>query len=410
MSETPADRASFRRLVATQFLTVFNDNAFKQTVLLLALGAEGLGGDPQARAGLVFALPFLLFAVFAGDLADRIDKRRLVLACKLAEVGVMLLAALALASGSLGFGMLTLFLMGAQSAFLGPAKYGILPELVPPRRLNSANGIFQASVIGGILLGTGCAGFLKQGLGTRLWIAPLVFALLAGWGARIAAGIRPGGAADPARRLRFHPAARLREGFRRMREIPGLRRVVLGHGLFWMVGGTLLFAWNEMGARILRVDAGWWSAGLALLTLAMGLGSLLAGRLSRGRPRPAQILLGGSMMSLGFAAVALGPRDPAFVLAATLLANFFAAFYLVPLNTLLQERPAPADRGRIQGSSQTVDWICIVGASLLKEGLSGLGVDAAWTFLVLALLMGAATLLFLGVGPRLASREPRRRS
>ncbi|MDP6129433.1 MAG: hypothetical protein QGH77_07485, partial [Planctomycetota bacterium] len=102
---------SFRLLVLTQFLTVFNDNAFKQTVLLLALANQDMGGDPQARAGLVFALPFLLFAVFAGDLADRTSKRNLLLYTKWVEAGVMALATYSLWRGDLALGMAALFLM-----------------------------------------------------------------------------------------------------------------------------------------------------------------------------------------------------------------------------------------------------------------------------------------------------------
>ncbi|RMH03435.1 MAG: MFS transporter [Planctomycetota bacterium] len=385
---------SFRFLTAAQFLTVFNDNAFKQTVLKLALASSVLGGDPQARAGLVFALPFLLFAVLAGDLADRVSKRTVVLAAKWAEVGVMLLAAAALGLGSLPLGLAALFLMGAQSAFLGPAKYGLLPELVPDPQLSRANGVFQASVVAGIVIGTGCIDFVRVALGPRLWLAPLGFALLAFLGALLARGIEPVPAADPDRRLRLDPFARLRAGLRRAATVPGLRRAMFGRALFYHAGAVLLFAWNEMGERLLEVDPRWWTAGLGALTLAMGLGSWLAGRLSGGAPRPGFAVLGAVAMGTGFLAAGLGPRSPGFVLAVMLAANAFSGFYLVPLMTLGQQLPPPADRGRIQGACQMLDWIGIVAASLAKEAMTRFGLDALDVLVVLGLefLLAAALL------------------
>jgi len=388
---------SFLRLVGAQFLTVFNDNAFKQIVLLLAVaqGTELLGSDGQASAGLVFALPFLLFAVFAGDLADRYSKRHVVILTKWAEAGVMLLAAAALAVGSMPLGLAALFLMGAQSAFLGPAKYGMIPELVDDAELSRANGVFNAWVVGGILLGMGLSGFLVTGLGDEgLWLAPLGFCVVALLGAELARRIRPLPPADPGRPLRLNPLLRLRDGLRLAAAIPGLRGCMLGRSLFYHVGAVVLFAWNEMGSAILEVPEDWWTAGLATLTVSLGAGSYLAGRLSKGRPRPGLTVASAAAMGLGFLTVALGPRDPWFILAVMLGTNFFTGMYLVPLMTLIQRLPPEADRGRIQGASQMIDWIFIVAASLAKISMTWLGLDAVQVFLVLgAELLLAATLL-----------------
>lgn len=394
---------SFRRLTETQFLTVFNDNAFKQTLLLLAASEPAasalLGGDPQARAGLVFALPFLLLAVFAGDLADRLPKPRLIVATKWAEAGVMLLAAAGLGLGSLPVGLLALFLMGAQSAFLGPAKYGVIPELVARPLLSRANGVFQAFVLGGVLLGTGSAGFIRSALGERLWIAPLVYAGLAVLGARLALRIEAVPAADPGRRLRWNPLLRLADGLRRAAQVPGLRAAMIGRGLFFHVGTIFVFAWNEMGVRLLGAPESWWTAGLASLTVSMAAGSYLAGRWSRGRPRPGFAPLGAAAMACGFVVVALVPRAPWPVFATLLAANFFSGFFLVPLMTLLQQLPADRDRGQVQGACQMIDWLFIVAGSLVKELLSRLGLDAIQTFPILAGIL-AATAAGLRTLPR----------
>jgi len=394
---------SFRRLTLAQFLTVFNDNAYKQVLLLLAVAQDSQGSDLQARAGFLFAAPFLLFAVMAGDLADRFSKRSVVLAAKGAEVGIMLLGALALARGVFAPAAAVLLLTGVQSAFLGPAKYGILPELVPGPALARANGLFQLTVLVGILVGTGSAGLIKTVLEGRLWIAGLFFAGIALLGTWAAAGIRPLPAADPGRRIRWNVLVRMKGELRRAAGTPGLLAAMLGHATFFMVGGVVLFAWNEMGSRILEVGEGLWSLGLASLSLSLALSCLLAGHLSRSRLRLDLVPLGGVLLGLSFLAVGLGPREPGFILGALFLGNLAAGLYLIPLRTLIQELPADADKGRTLGTSQLLDWTFILGSSALKELMHAFSIDAVATFLVLAGLMIPVSLL---VGGRTRAGRP----
>ena len=391
--------SSFRLLLFTQFLTVFNDNAFKQVVLLMALSANDLGGDPQARAGLVFALPFLIFLVFAGDLADRISKRHLLIWTKWVEAGVMALASFALWKHDLNLGLLALFLMGAQSAFLGPAKYGIVPELVSESALTKANGSLQASVMIGILLGTGAAGFFRGQFGEDLWIAGLFFTGVAIVGALSAKHIEAVPAADPARKLRFNPFNRFASGLRLAKASKSLLPAIIGHGLFWLVGGLGLFAWNEVGLKVLQVDEGLWTAGLASLSLSIGIGSLVAGNICKEKPRAWLTTLGASAMTLGYAAIALGPNSPWFIWGCSLMSNFFMGFYLVPLKSFIQKIPANHEKGRLQGTSQMIDWIFILGASLVKETLSMFDIGGTDTFMVMA-----ATMLIAAISSYYLSR------
>jgi len=378
---------SFRSLTLAQFLTVFNDNAYKQVLLLMAVAQDSRGADLQARAGFLFAAPFLLFAVMAGDLADRFSKRSVVLAAKGAEVAIMLLGALALARGIFSPAAAVLLLTGIQSAFLGPAKYGILPEIVPGPALARANGLFQLTVLVGILVGTGSAGLIKTALEGRLWIAGLFFAGIALTGTWAARGIRPLPAADPGRRIRWNVLTRMKGELARAARIPALLPAMLGHATFFLVGGVVLFAWNEMGTRILAVGEGLWSLGLASLSLSLAMSCLLAGHLSRKKLRLDLVPLGGILLGLAFLAVGVGPREPWFILGALFLGNLFAGLYLIPLRTLIQELPTGADKGRTLGTSQLLDWTFILAASGLKELLHALSIDAIATFLVLAGLL-----------------------
>lgn len=385
-------RVSFRQLVGTQFLTVFNDSVFKQTVLLLAVSgvdAQASGTqepvvDWQALGGLIFAIPFLIFAVFAGDCADRFSKRSVLIKTKQAEIAVMLLSAAAFATGNFYFVLGILFLMGTQSAFLGPAKYGIVPELVKRKDLAQANGWMQGSVLVGIILGTGTAGFLKEGLQNSLWTEGIGLAILAVVGLRMARGIESVPAADPIRSLRLNPFAGLGAGLRAAAQYPPLVSVLVANSVFWLTGALVLLAWNEMGERILHVSQGIWSAALGMLTLSQAVGAMLAGRLSRDRLRIDLVAWGGLALSTALLAVALGPRNPWFVFSVLLAGNFFSSFYLIPLQTLIQDLPKENERGLLMGTNQMLNWIFIVAASGLKIALSASGFDATDTFYVIS--------------------------
>ena len=150
-------RKGFSALVFTQFLGAFNDNLYKMIVSLLAVGAAievGSVGAYLSAASIVFILPYLLFSGYAGFIADRIDKRTVLIAGKVFEIAVMAMAFAALVIGRIEFLFATLFLMAVQSTFYSPAKYGILPETLPATLLSRANGVLEMSRYIAVILGT----------------------------------------------------------------------------------------------------------------------------------------------------------------------------------------------------------------------------------------------------------------
>lgn len=383
---------TFSLLVCTQFLTVLNDSLFKQTVLLLAIGAVG-SIHAQALASATFSIPFVLFAVIAGDCADRYSKRDQVVWCKFAEMVVMLLAAAALYSGDFPLLLGVVFLMGMQSAFLGPAKYGLLPELASAQGLPRANGILQASVLAAILLGTGSAGHValddRRGLA---WVA-VGMALLAGVGLLLALRMARLPAAKPDRSIRWDPLRRLVQGMRDAGRYPGLRASMLGHAVFWLTGSWLLLAWNEFlskdedGVAAITVDPGTWSLGLACLSLFMAIGAIAAGFcLRRGLPRwmPLASAVG---MAIGFLAAGLLEPDAWTLFLCLGAASFFSGGYLIPLRSLMQKLPKHSEVGATLGTAQMLDFLLITIAALCRRPLADWGVDAQRLLLSCAVLM-----------------------
>ena len=174
--------ARFLPLFATQFLGAFNDNVFKNALLvLIAFGALGSGGVVPALmvnlcAG-VFILPFFLFSASAGRLADGLDKAAIARATKLLEVVVMLLGGAGFIAGSLPLLLLALFLMGLQSTLFGPVKYALLPQHLQAQELMRGNGWIEAGTFIAILLGT-VGGGLLAALGQDAAIATAIVCVL----------------------------------------------------------------------------------------------------------------------------------------------------------------------------------------------------------------------------------------
>ncbi len=155
----------FLPLFVTQFLGAMNDNVFKNAFVILAL--YGIAGMDSADAQVlvtvaagVFILPYFLFSATAGQLADAMDKATLIRRIKLAEIAVMALGVVGLHLAEPYLLMAVLFLMGAQSAFFGPVKYGILPNHLSEEELVGGNGLIEAGTFLAILVGTIAGGLI----------------------------------------------------------------------------------------------------------------------------------------------------------------------------------------------------------------------------------------------------------
>ena len=169
----------FLGLTLVQFLTALNDNILKST-LSFALAAGGiwggmLGPGGQAWAAYGLTIPFILLSGFSGRLTDRFGMRTMVRGVKMLEVFVALLALLAFLKGSVIIGLAAMLLLGMQSSFFGPSKYGLIPALIRPRDLPKANGITSMATNVAVILGMLAGGpIYEHWLGDPVRIDPLV--------------------------------------------------------------------------------------------------------------------------------------------------------------------------------------------------------------------------------------------
>ena len=353
---------SFRAFVGAQFLGAFNDNLFKQLIALLAAATLFPGQDKQGIAFAVFALPFVLFSGMAGDLSERYSKRSIIWRMKVAEIFIMLAAIWALQTANWYFLLATLFVMGAQSAFFGPSKYGVMPELLPPERLIPANSTvamttFLAALFGGALAGPLLDWFGPGAQVSRMWLPGLFCVVFAIVGTAFARFIAPVPATRPDLVVSMNPFGSLPSTIRRLRSEKGLFRIVVLYSLFWFDSAVINQAINGMGRPgYLDVPIDQkkeLSFLLALISVGIIIGSFAARFLARRLPLSRLVLAGGTVM-VAMQALLLcvgtvfhrGDGAHAFAGAVLLVTGIAGALFVVPLQSYLQDGPPPGMRGQ----------------------------------------------------------------
>jgi acyl-[acyl-carrier-protein]-phospholipid O-acyltransferase/long-chain-fatty-acid--[acyl-carrier-protein] ligase len=405
----PSFRHPLRGLLTAQFFGAFNDNAWKLLVALLAIrqvtadvGPTGpafeAGSQTQATiAFVVFTLPLMLFSIVAGVLADRMSKRTVIVSMKVVEVALMTAGALALwinpAGGSLP--LIVLAGMGVHSAFFSPAKYGILPELLPYEQLSMGNGLLKMWTFFAIIAGTTSGGILLEYSYTAPWLAGLALTVFAAVGL-VAAWTVP------------HVAAARSEGGVKRTLIVAweairadrLLRLAIGINIiFWTIAS--LFSQDMLiyaKSRLALSDA---LSGLplAVLAIGIGIGSILAGRLSASKIEIGLIPPGSVGMVGGLSALGLMSPSLTGALAVMGVLGVSSGFINVPINALIQWR-TPADRrGAVIALGNTFMFGGVLAGSLGAGLLSQIGLSASDILLACAAIALAGTLLVFWLMP-----------
>ena len=397
MSNAPAPSAATRSpllgLLVAQFFGAFNDNAFKMIVVLLAIGAAQAGDEAAKQwaatlAMVVFTLPMMLGSLPAMALGDRVGKRSIVVWTKGVEVALMALGTLALTVAPTGWLPLAVLAgMGATSALFSPAKYGILPEILPHDRLTAANGQLEAASFLAIILGTVSGGALKEWAGPELWLAGALLTVLAalGFGAAfMLPKVNASGAAEPFRVV--VPAA-----WRTLRSDRPLWLATLGSVVFWGIASLLGQDVLVYAKQVLALGDDWAGLPYALFAVGIGAGALLAGRISKGKVETGLIPLGS--IGLALAAAAMGAFEPRLFGTCALMAVLGTAsgFVVVPLNALVQWRAPAARRGAIIALVNGLAFAGILAGNLGCLGLASLGATSASILLVAAAFIIAGT-------------------
>ncbi|HEY6260384.1 MAG TPA: MFS transporter, partial [Nitrospiraceae bacterium] len=406
MTNTPHN--PLRGLLIAQFCGAFNDNAWKLMVALLAIrqATAQLTPGPEMETAaqtqtaitfIIFTLPLMLLSLVGGTLADRLSKRTVIISIKVVEVCLMSAGTVALWLNPAG-GILPLIVlcgMGAHSALFGPSKYGILPELIPHERLAAGNGLLEVWTFAAILTGTAAGGFLLQTADVQVWMAPLVLAALSVIGLVAAFGIPH----VPAARSTGGVGSTIRGAWAAIQTERLLRLAIPGEIFFWTIAS--LFAQNVLvyAKAVLHLSDAKSGLPLTLLSVGIGVGAILVGRLSQKRIEYGLIPLGalGASLALSLLGALTPPLFGTFLILAFL--GISCSFIFVPLNAILQWRSPFDRRGAVISFSNTCVFTGILLGSLGGGALASAGFSTSSIFLVTAGVTIGGTLWALWLMP-----------
>ena len=408
----------------TQLLGAFNDNVYKNALIILlafhaaslsSLGANTLSNLAQA----LYILPFFLFSATAGQIADKLEKSFLMRLVKLAEIGIMVLGAAGLYTRSLSLLMTALFLMGVHSTVFGPVKYAFLPQHLRQEEIVGGNGLVEMGTFLAILLGTLLGGYLIAG-GSAGPAAATVVAL-AVLGYLTSRRVPHSPAAAPNLAVSWNP---LSETWRILKFMRGNRPVflsVLGISWFWFLGAMYLSQFPVYTKDILFGKEEVVSVLLAVFSMGVGIGSLLCERLSGRRVEIGLVPFGSIGLTVFgvdfyFAGTGLAVHAPVgagdflwnpahwHILADLALIGIFGGFYIVPLYTLIQTRSEASHRSRIIAGNNILNALFVVCAAVAAIALLDLGLSIPQLFLSAALFNAIVAIYIYTLVPEFLMR------
>ena len=397
----------FAPFFCTQALGAFNDNAFRNALVMLVAFHMGLGERTVALytnlAPALFILPYFLFSASAGQLAEKFEKSRIIRYVKLFEIAAMVLACWGLYLHEVGLLLVVLFLMGVHSTVFGPIKYAILPQALAPAELIGGNALVETGtqlamlsglIVGSALMEVGPSGPLLAG-------GALVAVAVTGWLA--SRHIPPAPATAPGLRFNWNPVSETARVVALARRDPVVFNTVLGISWYWFYATVLIAQLPVYTRANLGGDGSVAILVLTLFSVGTGIGALLCERLSARRVEIGLVPLGAlglavSGIDLYFARPGASPvqgldwlgflRGPGSMRIAfdLTMIGAFAGIYVVPLFAFIQQR-TPAERlSRVIGADNIVNALLIVLAACFGLGLGALGFGPPQIFLAAALL------------------------
>jgi len=404
---------AFLGLIGTQALGTLNDNIFRW--LAIGIGKDFVPASAASTvlaAGLAcFVLPYLLLAAPAGYLADRYSKRSVIVWCKVAEIGLMMAGIAAILIGNLYLMFGAVFLMGAQAALFGPAKFGAIPELLPANKISAANGALGLATVVSTALGGAIGNWLSDRMGHRgvefpMWTAgaalTIIGVALVGWLCSLrVAHLAP---ANPLQTFPWNAPAQTLRDLSALASSRPLLRVAIGEAFFWSLASLANMNIDQYAFEGGASEQEQIVPLLLALVVGLGLGSVLAGWWSNGRVELGILPLGAAGLATSSVWLYLVHGQIIYndsiwndnYFTTCCLMTFLGAsagLFDVPLASYLQHRSPPQARGQILAATNFL----IFGGSLVTAGIYCLmrlpiaGAEPAFSAREVFLLAGLAT-------------------
>jgi MFS family permease len=396
----------FLPLFVTQFLGAFNDNLYKSAMVILVTYAvyndETKEATFNAVAGGLFILPFFLFSALAGQLADSMDKARIIRFVKSAEIAIMVFGAVGLLLHNIPLLLAALFAMGVHSSFFGPIKYAVLPQHLERDEVLGGTGLVEAGTYGAILLGTIAGGLLGREHGEIAAIGVLLVAVLGRWVGGMVPPAPPEPDAPPLK-MDWHI---IRASIRLVKatlHIPRLFLAILAISFFWAMGAVLASQFPPLVKNVLHSNEQVATIFLAIFSVGVAVGSVLINRLLAGRViakySPVSALAMGLFVLLLYWhsldwPVQSGPlldwrsfivmRQAEWVMFALFGVAVSGGMFVVPLYAFLTTTGPKSETARTVAANNIVNSGFMVLAAIILTGLVLVGVSVEETMLMVA--------------------------
>jgi 1-acyl-sn-glycerol-3-phosphate acyltransferase len=410
----------------TQALGAFNDNAFRNAMVMLVAFQMAL---PDAQVSLytnlapaLFILPYFLFSATAGQIAEKFEKTRLIRYVKLFEIAAMVVAAIGFFTHHVSLLLVVLFLMGMHSTMFGPIKYSILPQALERGELVGGNALVETGTQLAMLIGmiVGNSLMLIAGYGTLA--ASLTTIGIAVTGYLVSRSIPAAPATAPDLKFNWNPLSETWRVLKLTHEDRAIYNAVLGISWFWFFGTVMIAQLPNYTRHVLGGDGSVNTLALTLFSIGTGVGSLLCEKLSGKRVEIGLVPMGAfgltvfavdlffahpaaaaSGISRDWMAFLAAPGAWRVVLDLTMI-GAFAGFYVVPLFAFVQSR-APRERlSRIIAGNNIVNALLICAASAFGIGLTLLGLSVPTIFLITGLINIAVAVYIFTLVPEFMMR------
>jgi len=406
-------RRRFLPLFVTQFLGAFNDNLYKSAMVILATYAiyndETKEATFNAVAGGLFILPFFIFSALAGQLADSMDKARIIRFVKTAEIFIMIGGAAGLILHNIPLLLAALFAMGVHSSFFGPIKYAVLPQHLKRDEVLGGTGLVEAGTYGAILLGTIAGGLLGREHGEWAAAGVLVVALIG----RLVGGQVPPAPPEPDApplKMDWHIIRASITLVNATLHIPRLFLAILAISFFWAMGAILAAQFPPLVKNVFHANEQVATLFLAVFSIGVAVGSVLINRLLAGRVlakySPASALAMGLFVLLLYwnaldwpvqsgplldwkSFIVIGQAE--LVLLALFGVAVAGGMFVVPLYAFLTTTVPKSETARTVAANNIVNSGAMVLSAILLTGLVIAGVSVEGTLLMVAVAsIGAA--------------------
>jgi 1-acyl-sn-glycerol-3-phosphate acyltransferase len=369
-----------------QSLGAFNDNVYRQAIIGL-LFYLGVSQEEQSLyttlAPAIFILPYFLFSALAGQIAEKLEKSRLIVITTTMEIAIMSLAAVGFLTQSMPVLLVALFCTGLQSTLFGPVKYSVLPSVLKPEELTGGNGLVEMGTSMSILTGMISGGIIFTLAGSHGPIVAATAVIALAIAGNVTARMIPKvDAGAPDLKINWNPLPESLAVLRLAKKQKAVRNAILGVSWFWFVGTMLTSQLPTYAVVNLGGEPTLYIFALALFSVGTGVGSLLCEKLSGRTVEIGLVPLGAFgmtafMLDLYFAragtATAAGLSVTAFIAAAgsariivdLIGIGLFTGFFVVPLFALIQSRTPKSEMSRVFAALNIQNSGFIVGAALI---------------------------------------------